>query len=106
MKAAPSRPRGAQRSPTPPLVERATLVTWLALLGLVAATVALAYVPMGRGNTAASLAIAAAKAALVMTVFMKLAHARPLIRIFALAVFLWLAMLLAMTMTDFLTQPR
>ena len=53
------------------------------LCGLLAATVTLAYVPMGAGNTVASLGIAAAKAALIMLVYMKLWHGRPLDRLAA-----------------------
>jgi cytochrome c oxidase subunit 4 len=51
---------------------RSLVLTWLALLALLALTVGSAYVPMGALNSVINLAIAAVKAALIAAVFMRL----------------------------------
>lgn len=80
------------------------LVTWLALLALVAATLTLAYVPMGPFNVVVALAISAAKAVLVVVVFMKLLRAAMLTRVAAVAGLFWLGILFALSGTDYLTR--
>lgn len=85
---------------------RAAVLTWLGLGLLLAATVVLAQVPMGRWNLVASLGIAAAKAALIMLVYMKLWRGRALNRLAAGVLVLWLAILFGLTFTDYVTRPR
>ena len=87
----------------PPPV-RAYVFTWLALLALLATTFALAHVPMGHGNVAASLAIAALKALLVALFFMHLRRASTLVVLFAIAAFVWLALLYGLSATDYATR--
>ncbi len=84
---------------------RPLFVTWGALLALLALTVASAYVPLGWFNTVLNIAIAIGKAGLVMGIFMQLIRAERLIRLFALATFCWIVVLIALTLTDTLTQP-
>ncbi|HET7410691.1 MAG TPA: cytochrome C oxidase subunit IV family protein [Pararhizobium sp.] len=81
------------------------VLAWAALSALLAATVALAYVPMGVGNLAVSLLIATAKAAIIMLVFMKLWRSQPLVRLAAGTLVLWLSILIGLTFTDYLTRP-
>jgi cytochrome c oxidase subunit IV len=86
------------------LPPRSLVLTWIALLGLLAATLALAYVPMGIYNTVAGLGISAIKAALVVVLFMKLLDTSPIVRVAAAAGLFWLAFLFALTATDYMTR--
>lgn len=87
------------------MTAKSALLVWAALSLLLAATVALAYVPMDVGNTVASLGIAAAKAALIMLIYMKLWHGRPLNQLALGTLILWLAFMIGLTFTDYLTRP-
>jgi cytochrome c oxidase subunit IV len=84
---------------------RTAVLAWAALSVLLAATVTLAYVPMGLGNAVASLGIASLKAALIVLVYMKLRAGRPLDRLAFGTLVLWLAILVGLTFTDYLTRP-
>jgi cytochrome c oxidase subunit 4 len=83
---------------------RRLLPVWGALLLLLAATCALAYVPMGTFNVVVALAIAAAKAGLVAALFMGLARSRPLLRLAAGAGFFWLIIMFSLTLSDYLMR--
>ena len=83
---------------------RILLVSWLALLGLLALTAGLAYVPMGSFNTVIALIIALIKATLVAAIFMELREHRPLVIVFAGAGFYWLAIMFWLTFGDYLTR--
>lgn len=74
---------------------------WLALMVLLALTTALAFVPLGTANLFISLAIAAAKALLVLLLFMELKASSALIRAAAAAGFFWLAIMIALTTADY-----
>lgn len=88
------------KSPPLPL-----LLTWAALLALLAATLALAYVPMpGPMNVVVALGISVAKTLLVLALFMKLFRAPALTRAAAAAGLFWLAVLFALSATDYLTR--
>jgi cytochrome c oxidase subunit 4 len=93
--------RASHRWRPPPTL----LGTWAALLVLLGLTVTLAYQRLGAFNTPAALAIATVKALLVAAVFMELRERRPLVTAFAAAGFFWLAILLGLGGTDFLTRP-
>ena len=73
----------------------------LALLGL---TIAAAYVNLGPLNTVAAMSISAAKGALIVLFFMHLRYSKPIMWIFAAAGFFWLAIMLALAMSDYLTR--
>lgn len=73
----------------------------LALLGL---TIAMAYVNLGPFNTIVAMSISAAKAALILLFFMQLRYARPALWVFAGAGFFWLAIMIAMALSDYLTR--
>ena len=79
-------------------------LTWLALSGLVALTLGLAYAPLGRMGIVVALAIAAVKAGLVVTLFMKLFRGPVLARVAAGAGLFWLAILCSLAATDYLTR--
>jgi cytochrome c oxidase subunit 4 len=83
---------------------RRPLLAWLGLCLLLAATCALAYVPMGRGNFPVSLCIAALKAVLVALVFMRLAEPNPLNRLAACAGPIWIFIMFLLTGTDYFTR--
>jgi len=76
--------------------------TGAALLVLLAATVAIAYVELGWINIAANLGIALIKAVLVAWVFMELSEVRSSVRLFALGVVVWIAIMFIFTAADYL----
>ncbi len=85
----------------PPL---ALIISWLALLALLALTVTLAYQPLGAFNMAAALAIGTIKAVIVAAVFMELRHRGARTLVFAGAGLFWLAILLWLGSMDFFTR--
>jgi cytochrome c oxidase subunit IV len=84
----------------------APLLSWLALLVLLALTIGLAYVPLGRLNLVVALAIASLKDAIVTLIFMELIHAKGVHRLAAAIGVLWLTFLFLLTFSDYLTRPR
>jgi cytochrome c oxidase subunit 4 len=83
---------------------RPLVLTWLALMALLAATAAIAWLPLGWINTAISLGIALAKALLVALVFMRLRRAHGLLRLTALAGIVTLFLLFGLAGTDYATR--
>ena len=81
-----------------------SVVTWLALMVLLALTLGSSYIPMGAGNTLANTGISVAKAVLIAIFFMHLRHAGALLRIAALAGVLWLAILFGLSWSDIATR--
>ena len=88
------------------MTTRTYLVVAAALLVLLAGTVGVSYLPLGAFGLVVALAIAGAKAALVALFFMHLRLSTPLTRLFAGAGLVWLALLMGLTMTDYLTRER
>ncbi len=80
------------------------LMVFVALLALTALTVWTAHQPLGAWHTPVALGIASLKAVLVMAYFMHLNESKRLTWVFAAAGFVFLAILLAFTMSDFLTR--
>lgn len=74
---------------------------WLALMLLLAATTASAFVPLGSLNFVISISIAAAKALIVLLFFMELRGSRALVRSFAAAGFFWLLIMIVLTGADY-----
>lgn len=97
-------PRRVHRSGPRPASLGSHLWTLAALLALLALSAGSALIPMGPFNTVANLGIAAAKAMLVLAVFMRLKSDRPLLRIVASVGFAWLAVLIALSLADLLTR--
>ena len=79
-------------------------LVWAALLLLLLLSLVLAYVPMGILTPIAGIAIAFAKAGLVILLFMELARSKALIRLAAMAGFVFLASLFVLTLADVLTR--
>ena len=80
------------------------LAVFVALLVLLALTVAASYLSLGRFNVVIALVIATAKTFLVMLFFMHVRYSGRLIWVYVGVGFFWLAILLALTMSDFLTR--
>jgi cytochrome c oxidase subunit 4 len=75
-------------------------LVWVALMALLALTVALTFAPLGPWRLAISLAIAAAKAALVGSVFMELRGASSNVRLVAAATTVMLLVLIFLSGVD------
>ena len=95
--------RSHKTGPKPPTL-RMNLWVLAALLALLALTVGSAHLELGPFNVIVSLAIAIAKALLVMTFFMRLNTDSPLLRIVAASGFAWLSVLIALAIADLLTR--
>ncbi len=76
----------------------------LCLLGLTGATVAAAYVNLGQFNIVVALAIATLKATLVVLFFMHAKYVPKRTQLVIVAGIFWLALLLFMTMSDYITR--
>jgi cytochrome c oxidase subunit 4 len=74
---------------------------WLALMLLLAATTASAFLQLGSFNIIVALSIAVAKALIVLLFFMELRGSRPLVRSFAAAGFFWLLIMITLTAADY-----
>jgi cytochrome c oxidase subunit IV len=88
----------------PVLTPRAYYAVFAALIGLTLLTVGLSFVDLGRLHTAVGLSIAALKGLLVAGFFMHILYSSRLIWIVAGTGLFWLGILIALTMTDYLTR--
>src|SRR5256885_7318740 len=79
-------------------------LVFFTLIALTALTTAVAFKDLGPMNTVAALAIAACKATLVVLFFMHLKYSPGLTRLVIVAAFFWLAILLALTLSDVFTR--
>jgi cytochrome c oxidase subunit IV len=79
-------------------------LVWLALLVLFGASFASAYLPLGTGNIAVNLLIAAIMIVVLVTFLMDLKNATALIRVVAAAGLLWLILMFALTFSDYLSR--
>jgi cytochrome c oxidase subunit 4 len=87
-----------------PLPFRTYLRVFVALLVLASLTTLLDFVNLGPFHTPAALTIATLKAVLVALFFMGLIHSPALMRVAVGAGVLWLAILLMLTLVDYLTR--
>ncbi len=90
------------RRATPPL--RRFVLAWLALLLLLAASCASAFVRLGDVNAVLNYGIAVVKAGIVVLVFMHLARGTTMVRIVAAAGLVALVLLVGLSATDFLMR--
>ena len=74
------------------------------LIGLTALTTGAAYIDLGPFNTVVALLIAGVKASLVALFFMHLKWSSHLTRLAAIAALFWLAILIALSLADYLTR--
>jgi cytochrome c oxidase subunit 4 len=104
MNARTARPQRSHRSgPRPPSLA-GNLWALVALLVLLALSAGSALLRLGPFNEVANLGIAAIKALLVLTIFMRLKTDNALLRIVAGVGFAWLAVLIALSLADVLTR--
>lgn len=82
----------------------APLLIWAALMALLAATVAYAFLPGAPFKTPVGLSIAFAKGLLVALLFMQLKRAAGLVRLAATAGVVWASFLFLLTFADLLTR--
>jgi len=76
-----------------------------ALMVLTAVTVAVAFMDLGPWNTIVAMGIAVTKATLVILFFMHVRYSDRLTRIVVAAGFFWFAILVVLTLSDFLSRP-
>src|SRR5437667_2920193 len=79
-------------------------LVFITLIALTALTTAVAFKDLGPMNTVAALAIAVCKATLVILFFMHVKYSPGLTRVVIVAAFFWLAILIALTLSDVFTR--
>jgi len=77
---------------------------WLLLIALFAVSLGSAYLPLGTGNVAINLLIAAVMIALLVVFLMDLRNSKALIRIVAAAGLFWTILMFALTFNDYLSR--
>mgnify|MGYP005812718071 CR=1 FL=1 len=86
------------------LPRRTYYLVYLALIALTATTTGVAFIDLGPFNIVVALAIAFTKATLVVLFFMHVLHVENVTRGFVAGGLLWLVILFALTMNDYLTR--
>jgi cytochrome c oxidase subunit 4 len=81
------------------------LLVWAVLVALLAATMLASMVLHGAASLVTGLAIAGAKAGLILAFFMELRSEGGLMRIAALGAGAWLVILLALLTLDYVSRP-
>ena len=84
---------------------RVYVTVWLCLIFLTAATVYVASLDLGFLNLAVGLAIACAKATLVIWFFMGVRFNTSLTKVVVVSGFAWLLILFGLGMSDYLSRP-
>ena len=84
--------------------KRTYFAIWAALLALTYLTVVVSRMDLGRLNTIAALTIAVSKALLVVLFFMHIRYSTRLTKLVVAGGFLWLALLIGLTMADEVTR--
>lgn len=79
-------------------------LVWLALVVLFAVSLGTAYLPLGDGNIAVNLAIAAVMVVCLVTFLMDLQSAQAIVRIVAGAGLFWLIFMFTLTFNDYLSR--
>ena len=83
---------------------RTNIHVFVVLLVLLFATVGGAYLPLGALHFPIAMAIAAAKALIIGLFFMHLLHSHRLTMVIFAASFLWLGIMIALTLADYLSR--
>ena len=83
---------------------RTLVQIFVILLVLLFATVGGAYLPLGPLHFPVAMTIAAAKAVLIVLFFMHLLYSHRLMMVVVVAAFLWLAIMLALTLSDYASR--
>jgi cytochrome c oxidase subunit 4 len=77
---------------------------FLALMVLTGITVVVAFFDLGRMNDVVALTIAVTKATLVILLFMHVRYSTPLTWVVVAGGFFWLAVLIGLTMSDYVSR--
>jgi cytochrome c oxidase subunit 4 len=85
---------------------RTYLLVFLSLMVLTFVTVAASRFDFGAGNTIVAVGIAVLKATLVVLFFMHVKYSSRLVQLMLAAAFLWLALLISGTLSDYVTRGR
>jgi cytochrome c oxidase subunit IV len=80
------------------------VTVFVVLLVLLFATLGAAYLPLGRLHFPTAMAIAAAKAVLIVVYFMHVKYSHRLTAVIAVASLFWLGIMIALTLTDYLSR--
>ncbi|WGR93930.1 oxidase [Bradyrhizobium sp. ISRA435] len=80
------------------------MLAWAALLVLAAISLASAYLPLGAGNVALNLIIAAAMAVVLAIFLMDLKSGTMLVRVVAITGLFWMMFMFALTFSDYLSR--
>ena len=83
---------------------RTNVNVFIALMALLVATVAFAYMPLGHLHLATAMVIAVTKAVLIILYFMHVRFSNRLTWVFSSAAFVWLAILIIITVSDYLSR--
>ena len=86
------------------LTVRTYLTVYIALLVLLVATVGAAFINVEPFNFALTMIIALAKAIMILLIFMHVRYSERLVWVFSSAAFLWLAILIALSLNDYFTR--
>ena len=78
--------------------------TWLALMGLLVLTIAMAHFNLGTVGLVIALVIATAKALLILMIFMEIHYSHKTVAVAAVAAYLWLAILIVGTFHDYVSR--
>lgn len=84
--------------------KKSYLTVYAILMGLLVLTVGAAFIDMGPLNFPVSMIIAVVKAVMIVLIFMHVRYNEPLVRVFAGAGFLWLAILIALLLADYFSR--
>jgi cytochrome c oxidase subunit IV len=91
-------------SPSPANLWRGPLLAWAVLVVLAAINLGSAYVPLGAGNVALNLLIAAVMAVVLAVFLMDLQNAKTLIRVVSVTGLFWMIFMFALTFSDYLSR--
>ena len=83
---------------------RIYLIVFVVLMGLTAVTIFISYHDLGSLNNVVALTIAVTKATLVILYFMHIRYSPSLTKLVAAGSFLWLIILLSITMADYISR--
>ena len=83
---------------------RLNLIVFGALMALLTLTVAVSYLDMGSLGLPIAMGIAVIKALLIIAYFMHMRYASGLSRVFAGAAVFWLAIMIALTLNDYMSR--
>ena len=95
----------APRETKPQSLWLAPVLTWIAVLALLAVNAALAFAPLGSAKLAVTFIVAGVQVVLVGVYFMRLNRSSALVRLTAVAGVVWLSFLFVMAGADYLTRP-